>query len=722
MKFCRVVSLLLALFLTLAVLPQDVARAEELLYTIAVDLSNQIVTVYTVKDGSIVRQTICSSGAKATPTVEGTFAMPAKRKPSERKEWYDFSIGSFAHYATRIYEGYMFHSYLYNRPNESTLNVNTVAYLGVPVSHGCMRMRPDDAEWIAKNCPQGTKVKIFQSGERDEYLRALLKQKSFYIGDGVSYNEFVGGATHDGELAYGSTGEQVRSLQHRMLGLGLYSGKANGRYDADMVDTISALQRVLGLTVDGRVNKSLWDLLFSEDAPTCDLSDVSVGASGPMVSYVQALLKKASLYEGEITGTFDAATDAAVRKYQNYAGLPVDGILTKEQQASLVDLIDELRVRFPDGYALKAWNETQIMATIETKIRLNVREEPSTESRSLGQLMPQSTVRVLSTEDDEWTQIEYGEGTGYILSEYTSTFEVGVPHYDFTDEPDSELQAFDETAYAFTPLLASTEVVIGTGTKSDNMIFYLDKTAPGKGRKVHVAFGLLQNSSIELEDYEDGWAKATYCGVTGYIPANELKVSAKRVLSSLSGDGEGVNTARNLGDEDVPVYANVSVNSDVLGYLGGDERAEVLKQGDDWSQISFNGSVGYIENDRVQIGMLSDKLEQYVAGISHYLTHEGAIEGVTMSTGNLALVQAISREEAMAERNPNAADADGDGDYVPMDDEGDYGVGSTWADLSNYDYSEHGYDSEDVDTSAAREAFDAADQENEFRAEDEFGG
>ena len=144
--------------------------------------------------------------------------------------------------------------------------------------------------------------------------------------------------------------------------------------------------------------------------------------------------------------------------------------------------------------------------------------------------------------------------------------------------------------------------------------------------------------------------------------------------------------------------------------------------GDDWSQISFNGSVGYIENDRVQIGMLSDKLEQYVAGISHYLTHEGAIEGVTMSTGNLALVQAISREEAMAERNPNAADADGDGDYVPMDDEGDYGVGSTWADLSNYDYSEHGYDSEDVDTSAAREAFDAADQENEFRAEDEFGG
>ena len=83
-------------------------------------------------------------------------------------------------------------------------------------------------------------------------------------------------------------------------------------------------------------------LLFSEDAPTCDLSDVSVGASGPMVSYVQALLKKASLYEGEITGTFDAATDAAVRKYQNYAGLPVDGILTKEQQASLVDLIDEL--------------------------------------------------------------------------------------------------------------------------------------------------------------------------------------------------------------------------------------------------------------------------------------------------------------------------------------------------------------------------------------------
>ena len=373
MKFIRAIALSLTVFLALTLLSAAPAQAEEILYSIGVDLTNQIVTVYTVEEGDIVRQMICSSGAKESPTRTGTFTMPTRRRKGERETWYHFYEGTYAHYATRIHEGYMFHSYLYYRADESRVSPDTVAYLGVPVSHGCMRMRPDDAEWIAKNCPAGTKVKIYYDDERDEYLRAILKEKSFFVEDGVPYSEFAGGAAHDGELGYGSAGEQVRALQNRMLGLGLYSGAANGRYGADMVKTVSTLQEALGLNVDGKVNKGLWELLFSDEAPTCDLSSVSAGANGPMVSYIQALLKKAALYDGEISGSFDANTDAAVRRYQNYAGVDVDGVLTKDQQAALAELIADLQLRFETGYELKGWSESIEMATINTRIRLNMR-------------------------------------------------------------------------------------------------------------------------------------------------------------------------------------------------------------------------------------------------------------------------------------------------------------------------------------------------------------
>ncbi len=90
----------------------------------------------------------CSIGANATPTIEGQFEYHQKQA---RWTYPDYYCGP----VMRFYRGYAFHSYLirYNgKPYDSRL--------GKKISHGCVRMHPDDIGWMAQNIPLYTKVYI----------------------------------------------------------------------------------------------------------------------------------------------------------------------------------------------------------------------------------------------------------------------------------------------------------------------------------------------------------------------------------------------------------------------------------------------------------------------------------------------------------------------------------------------------------------------------------
>ena len=732
MTMRRVLAFLFVTCLFLSVLPAGLAE-EQMPYAIGVDLTNQVVTVYDAATGEIVRQMISSCGAKNTPTVTGTFTMPKRRNPMDRTKWYDFKRGGFAHYASRIFEGYMFHSYLYNSKREGSVIKKTIAFLGIPVSHGCIRMHPVDAEWIARNCLPGTKVKIYHSGVRDEYLRAILKRRSFVAAEGVSYIAFVGGAADDEEVAYGSNAEIVRKLQNRLLGLGLYSGEITGVYNLEMMENVATLQEALGLPATGRVGKGLWDLLFSDDAPTSGLATTGLGAHGPMVAYTQALLKKAALYTGEINGVFDADTDAAVRKYQNFVGFPVDGVLTDEQRLRLIDMIGELQVRFPDGYELRAWSDPIPMATVSIKIRLNVRKEPSKKSKSLGQLHPQDAVHVLE-KDGEWTKISYEDLTGYVLSECIEEYNDYEYHLDYVSNPDPELIAFDERAWAVQPLLTCVDVPVGVGKSGDNMIFYAKRSLDSD-----IVFGLLEGSTFDLEELEGNWARCTYCGMTGYINTRELTLTTRRALSTAAPEGEAEASAGvNRSGRDVKVYENVSTNSAVLGTLPDGAEVEITLQGDTWSQIRFGDGMGFVENASLEPGTISPALRVYRESVIDYLSRTGSIEGASPADNTSAIVAAIRAEESIPEVNLDAEDADDVEEYIPWGNVGDDFTGSGEAeDLADVDFNggfagnddfigaedfddeaagaseseDIAEDDAEIDTSSARAIFDAADQE-----------
>ena len=53
-------------------------------------------------------------------------------------------------------DGYYYHSILYDKTGKNIKD----GRLGEALSHGCIRLNPDNAKWIYDNIPKGSKVII----------------------------------------------------------------------------------------------------------------------------------------------------------------------------------------------------------------------------------------------------------------------------------------------------------------------------------------------------------------------------------------------------------------------------------------------------------------------------------------------------------------------------------------------------------------------------------
>lgn len=71
------------------------------------------------------------------------------------------------------------------------------------------------------------------------------------------------------------------------------------------------------------------------------------GATGTTVSELQALLKLLGYYQGTVTGTYDDATLAAVRQFQQAAGIQADGIAGLETWTRLLPATPPVAIATP---------------------------------------------------------------------------------------------------------------------------------------------------------------------------------------------------------------------------------------------------------------------------------------------------------------------------------------------------------------------------------------
>ena len=130
-------------------------------YYILVNRLANCVTVYGLDPAGYysipVRAIVASTGKPGCETPLGTFSI------SNRAAWMYMADGSYGQYATRFNGAILFHSVCYKKKDPSTLMTYEYNALGGFASLGCVRLQTADAKWIFDNCPQGTKVTIYDA-------------------------------------------------------------------------------------------------------------------------------------------------------------------------------------------------------------------------------------------------------------------------------------------------------------------------------------------------------------------------------------------------------------------------------------------------------------------------------------------------------------------------------------------------------------------------------
>lgn len=408
----RLLTMLVALALAISALPALADSSKT--YYIEVDIANQITTVFRSSDKAVVRQMICSSGT-GNNTPRGTFHLE-KSRSTDRSEWYYIGKYScYVKYPTRIQGAILFHSIPYAKQDMSTIDQEAVQQLGSKASHGCIRLRWQDAKWIAKNCPDGTRVRIFTGASRKAELRKLLLAEGYSESSGMTYEQFVSPAfetNEAGSLGRGAEGDAVNSLQQRLIGLGFYSGSASGVYDSATIVAVMRFQAAAALPVTGIANAALIERIMTGDDITGNYSTLEPGCAGPVVARFQQTMKALGFYGGEIDGSYSAALADAVDTWCLCTGSALSRQVGPEARDRADALLAELNQRFGAGrFGLVVLADTTKGATAAKKTALYKRA--SSGSKRLVTIGKGKSVDLIEKKG-KWYKVAYGSRTGYV--------------------------------------------------------------------------------------------------------------------------------------------------------------------------------------------------------------------------------------------------------------------------------------------------------------------
>jgi len=206
------------------------------------------------------------------------------------------------------------------------------------------------------------------SGRYREGTRAAIKafQEDFDLevtGEADAKTQSLLFSTLYRPLKVGSSGEDVKRLQTRLMELGYYTGKISGNYLEGTKSAIAAFQEKVGEEATGIADPDTQSVLYSgdalsqsakaaaaatptmaidsflvdEDAPqeTAPMPEETVpyskrlakGSSGKLVKQLQNRLTELRYYTGPVSGNFLGNTRNAVKAFQTQNGLDSDGIV-----------------------------------------------------------------------------------------------------------------------------------------------------------------------------------------------------------------------------------------------------------------------------------------------------------------------------------------------------------------------------------------------------------
>ena len=133
----------------------------------------------------------------------------------------------------------------------------------------------------------------------------------------------------------------MRDMQYALYELGYFQDSINGIYGESTFNAIREFQMINGLTVDGVAGNATLNLLFSIQAKPVTSATIGnyetlrQGSEGESVVLLQIMLYELGYMESSATGVFDEETFVALKSFQQYNGLTVDGIAGATTQEKL---------------------------------------------------------------------------------------------------------------------------------------------------------------------------------------------------------------------------------------------------------------------------------------------------------------------------------------------------------------------------------------------------
>lgn len=122
-------------------------------YFIYVNLNNQKTYVYegSSNNWTLEKEFDCSTGIESESTPKGVYTVTG------RGDWfYSEQYEQGGKYWVQFWGDYLFHSLPFDETQSTIVDYT----LGVPASHGCIRLTVEDSKWLFDNMPDDTKVII----------------------------------------------------------------------------------------------------------------------------------------------------------------------------------------------------------------------------------------------------------------------------------------------------------------------------------------------------------------------------------------------------------------------------------------------------------------------------------------------------------------------------------------------------------------------------------
>ena len=202
---------------------------------------------------------------------------------------------------------------------------------------------------------------------------------------------------------------------------------------------------------------------------------------------------------------------------------------------------------------------------------LNVRSTPDPKGRRLGSLPNGTAVTVLSQEDD-WSEITYRQGSAYVRSAFLSA----KPPV----SPGLKWKKTNQTMYVRTANKQKLHLRRDATRQSESLGLF----APG--------------TAVRVSETSDSWARVTVESKNGYMMLSCLTSEKPAVSSSAKSEPFSAYVRAGAG---VTLYAEASGSSRKIVKLPGGTAVKVYSVSGAWASVTVLGRTGYIPSSGLTV-------------------------------------------------------------------------------------------------------------------------